>query len=120
MKKVSLNELKTKLDGGSAVTLIETLSADEYKRGHLPGAINIPSNQIAELSGSGLPDKSAEIVLYCSGPKCHASENAARELEQVGYSNISVYAEGKEGWLKAGMQLEASNETEPSPLINHD
>ena len=119
MKKVSLNELKTKPDGGSAVMLIETLSPDEYKRGHLPGAINIPSNQIAELSGSVLPDKSAEIVLYCSGPKSHASENAARELEQVGYSNISVYAEGKEGWLKAGIQLEA-DETEPSPLINHD
>jgi rhodanese-related sulfurtransferase len=72
-----LRELKVKADGGSAVTLIETLAAYEYERGHLPGAINIPSNQIAELSASVLPDKSAEIVLYCAGPKCHASENAS-------------------------------------------
>ena len=84
VKKVSLNELKTKLDGGSAVILIETLSPDEYKRGHLPGAVNIPSNQIAELSGSVLPDKSAEIVLYCSGPKCQASENAPESWNSSG------------------------------------
>lgn len=106
------------VDGRS--TLIETLPPYEYRRGHLPGAINIPSNQIGELSASALPDKSAEVVLYCRDLNCHASEIAARELERLGYSHISVYREGKEGWLKAGMQLETSSVAEANPMINHD
>ena len=82
METISREELKAEMDRGEQFLLIEALPPSEYERGHLPGAINIPSNQIAELSASALPDKSAEIIVYCANPQCHASENAARELER--------------------------------------
>ncbi len=95
MKKINREELKAKINQNDALVLIETLPPHEYQRGHLPGAINIAPNQIAELSASSLPDKSADIIVYCAGPKCHASEHAAGELVRLGYLNISIYSEGK-------------------------
>jgi rhodanese-related sulfurtransferase len=39
-----------------------------YDDAHLPGAVNLPPGRVAELAPRLLPDKDAEIVVYCSGP----------------------------------------------------
>ena len=64
---ISKEELKEKLDKG-ATTVVEVLPTEAFERAHLPGAINIPVNKIKEEASQFLPDKSAEIVVYCSGP----------------------------------------------------
>jgi rhodanese-related sulfurtransferase len=119
MKEIDREELKAKLDRGEPVFLIEALPPYQYERGHLPGAINLPSNQVAEMSSAALPDKSAEIIVYCANPKCHASEDAARELEQLGYTRVRIFPDGKQGWLDAGLELEQSTEAE-APLTMND
>jgi rhodanese-related sulfurtransferase len=68
METVSREELKAKMDGGKAFTLVETLQEVAYKHEHLPGAVNLPPDRVHELAPSLLPDKSAEIVVYCSSP----------------------------------------------------
>jgi rhodanese-related sulfurtransferase len=68
METVSREELKAKMDGGKAFTLVETLQEVAYKHEHLPGAVNLPPDRVRELAPSLLPDKSAEIVVYCSSP----------------------------------------------------
>lgn len=65
---ISREALKAKIDRGDRFTLVETLAPYQYETGHLPGAINLPPNQVAELSSVILPDKSAEIVVYCANP----------------------------------------------------
>lgn len=66
---ITLDELRTKLDGGDPVTLVETLPPMYYRTEHLPGAINIPHDEVDELAPELLPDHDAEIVVYCaSGP----------------------------------------------------
>ncbi len=68
MKTVSREELKGKMDRGEAFTLVETLQEVAYKHEHLPGAVNLPPDRVRELAPGLLPDKGAEIIVYCSSP----------------------------------------------------
>lgn len=65
---ITRDELKAKIDGGGNFKLVETLPPYMYHTAHLPGAINLPPAQIAELAPNFLPDKNAEIIVYCSSP----------------------------------------------------
>jgi sulfur-carrier protein adenylyltransferase/sulfurtransferase len=65
---ITLEELRRKLARGDPIVLVEILPPPRYREGHLPGAIYIPPRQVHELAPRRLPDKSAEIVLYCAGP----------------------------------------------------
>jgi rhodanese-related sulfurtransferase len=65
---ISRDELKAKLDRGDHFTLVEALPPPAYRDGHIQGAINLPSTQVRELAPKRLPDKAAEIVVYCAGP----------------------------------------------------
>jgi rhodanese-related sulfurtransferase len=65
---ISREELRKKIEGKEHFILAETLPKETYDHAHLPGAINIPPDQVATLAAQMLPDKSAEIVVYCSKP----------------------------------------------------
>lgn len=68
MKTISRDELKRKIDAREAFTLVETLAPMAYHGGHLPGAINLPPDRVTQLAPQVLPDKNAEIVVYCASP----------------------------------------------------
>ena len=63
---ISREELKAKMDRGDQFDLVETLAKDAYDYAHLPGAINLPPDRVRELAPRLLPDKSADIVVYCA------------------------------------------------------
>jgi rhodanese-related sulfurtransferase len=63
VKTITREELKAKMDRGEDFVLLEVLSEDSYRRAHLPGAIRF---QDADLAPELLPDRSAQIVAYCS------------------------------------------------------
>lgn len=63
--EINRDELKRKLDSREEFTLVETLPAERYRQGHIPGAINLPPDQIRQLAPRLLPDKNAEIIVYC-------------------------------------------------------
>ena len=65
---ITRDELKARLDRGDPITLVEILPPPLYRAGHLPGAIYIPPLQVRELAPRRLPDRHAEIVLYCAHP----------------------------------------------------
>jgi rhodanese-related sulfurtransferase len=62
---VSTQDLKNKLDQ-KEITIVETLAPERYREAHIPGALNIPPEQIKELAPRLLPNKNAEIVTYCA------------------------------------------------------
>ena len=109
MKTISRDELKQKIDRKDDFLLVETLSATVYHHSHLPGAINLPPEKLKDSASQILPDKNAEIVVYCANPACQASENAARELTALGYTNVRDYAEGKQDWIDAGLTVETDD-----------
>lgn len=66
MNTISRDELKEKIERKDDFTLVETLPLTAYQHAHLPGAINMPSDKVKELAPGLLPDKDADIVVYCA------------------------------------------------------
>jgi rhodanese-related sulfurtransferase len=105
-RTISRDELRARIQAGTAPTIIEALPEKYYLDGHLPGALHLPHDKVRELAPALLPDKGAEIVTYCASATCRNSHIAAETLAAMGYGNVSVYAEGKQGWVEAGLELE--------------
>ena len=104
---ITRDELKAAIDGGE-VTVVETLRAEHFEQGHLPGAIHIHYESVTDEAPRVLPDKGAAIVTYCSNTACRNSEIAANQLVAMGYTNVRKYAEGKQDWVEAGRPLEST------------
>ena len=98
-------ELKQKLDHPKKSILVEALPPEHFRKVHLPGAINIPVDQVRDLAAELLPNKDPEVIVYCGGPSCHASREAADELTSMGYTNVRHYVGGKEDWIRAGLPV---------------
>jgi rhodanese-related sulfurtransferase len=68
MNTITRDALKQKIDRNDNFKLVETLAKVAYEHEHLPGAINLPPDQVTTLAPQLLPDKNAEIVVYCASP----------------------------------------------------
>ena len=106
VQRITRGELKEKLDRGDTVALVEALPAKYYEDKHLPGAINIPHDEVEALAPELLPDRSAEVVVYCANGPCKNSGIAAERLADLGYTNVRDYHEGKADWIEAGLPVE--------------
>lgn len=87
-------------NGTTTYTLVDVRDPDEFKEGHMPGAINIPVASFA--SQSGVLDKDKKIIVYCnSGGR---SYNAYRKLMKLDYTDIrqALFAD----WKEAGLPVE--------------
>ncbi len=85
--------------------LVEVLPEEEFRNGHIPGAINLPLDGLQGLARKCLR-KTDTIVVYCLNYQCKASTNAARTLLGMRYTKTLDYKAGKKGWLHAGFELE--------------
>jgi len=106
---IARDELRALLERGEPLTLIEALPYPFYRKAHLPGALNLPPEQVEALAPSLLPDKHATIVVYCADLACGNSTVAARQLTALGYANVREYAAGKQDWLAAGLPVETES-----------
>ena len=68
MKTISREELKEKMDRGDALVLVDTTADRYYRHSHLPGAINLPVDELGRRAPELLPEKDADIVVYCIDP----------------------------------------------------
>jgi len=85
--------------------LVETLPKESFDNGHIPGAVNIPSDSIAQEAGDRL-QKNATVVTYCANYACQASTVAAKKLMDLGYSDVLDFKAGKAAWKGAQLDLE--------------
>jgi len=106
LARISRDELKAALDRRETLTLVEALPPRYFLDQHLPGAINLPHDQVDALAPRLLPDKAAQIVVYCANAPCQNSGIAARRLIALGYAHVREYYEGKQDWVDAGLPVE--------------
>jgi rhodanese-related sulfurtransferase len=111
VSEIERDQLKQKLDHPKKSVLVEALPADDFRKLHLPGAINIPADQVRNLALELLPNKDVEVIVYCAGPQCHASREAANQFAAMGYSNVRHYVGGKEDWINAGLPVVRSGDS---------
>jgi sulfur-carrier protein adenylyltransferase/sulfurtransferase len=88
VKILSLDELKARLEQrkDKPFTLVDVREKDEFRAGFIPGAVHIPRGHLEMQAEQKLPDKSAEIILYCAGGT--RSAFAAKTLQEFGYTNV--------------------------------
>jgi len=66
LQTINRDELKKKIADKEYFFLVETLAPEYYNHSHLPGTINLPPDRVHELAPQLLPDKHADIVVYCA------------------------------------------------------
>ena len=103
---IEAGDLKRRLDGGEAVTIIDVRGADEFTGtlGHIATARNIPvaalGGRLSELAGL----EREPIVLVCRTDKRSAA--AARTLRDAGFTQVGVLRRGMDRWNQAGLSVE--------------
>ena len=101
LEPVSRTELLDRLRAGAA-TVLDVRPEDEFRQGHLPGALNIPLAQLERRLAELPPDQ--EIVAYCRGPWCVLSFEAVAALRQRGYRARRL-EDGFPEWKVAGLPI---------------
>ncbi len=92
---------------GREVTLIDVRPASEYAAGHLPGAINVPMDELDERLRE-LP-RDREVVAYCRGPFCVMAVDALATLRERGF-RATHFDRGVADWRALGLPLEAGDD----------
>lgn len=106
MTTIDTDTLRDWLSNSRDLALVDTLPADAFARGHLPGAINIVSDDILDEATRRLPDRQAPIVVYCASEDCKRAGRAAERLARLGYTEVYHYVGGKRAWQAEGLSLE--------------
>lgn len=101
LQTIDAETLYKKMIGDHYPIVINALSKDAYSSKHIPGSINIPTDN-ADIAKDVIPYMDEEIVVYCANADCDASPKLAQKLEEMGYTNVSDFEEGLAGWKKAG------------------
>ena len=95
-------ELNARRVSGTAPVVIDVRTAEEYAAGHIPGALNIPFDQIAERISE--IDAQHGVALYCMvGPRARKGEAA---LLSAGYASVLHLEGGLAAWQAAGLPVE--------------
>ena len=103
LEAVGATELMERLSSGSVVVL-DTRPAEEYRAGHIPGALSVPVDDL-EAALQTLP-RDKEIVAYCRGRYCVFSDEVVLALSARGY-RASRLTEGFPEWRAAGYPVES-------------
>ena len=106
-RTISRAEIKELLDGDKPLVLVETLRTEHFEMGHLPGAVHLHPDDVADRAAAVLPDRHVPIVTYCSNVACSHSRVVAEHLTRLGYTDVRRYEQGKDDWMDAGLPVEA-------------
>lgn len=108
LEAIDDEELLRRVQRGE-VTVLDVRPPEEYRAGHIPGAISIPTPELkARLSE--LP-KGREIVAYCRGPYCVMAVEAVELLRKKGWKAHRMH-HGIIDWRARGLRVESLSDTE--------
>ncbi|HUZ38890.1 MAG TPA: metalloregulator ArsR/SmtB family transcription factor, partial [Streptosporangiaceae bacterium] len=110
VEEVTRDELLRRLGAGD-VTVLDVRPAAEFAAGHIPGAISIPIDQLAQRLAE-LP-AGAEIVAYCRGPYCVFAHDAVRLLRADRRPARRLIG-GLPEWRLAGLPVAAGEDVQPA------
>ena len=85
-RQISMDEAVEMMRDEKNYIILDVRRPDEYAEGHIPGAINVPNEEIGTAEIAELPDKSQLILVYCRSGR--RSKEASEKLVKLGYTNI--------------------------------
>jgi phage shock protein E len=102
-KIITAEELTRQIQNAQAPLILDVRSEEEYADGHIPGAMNIPHNQLRDRLSEIDAVKTAEIVVHCRSG--HRAGIAEKVLIEAGYSNIRDLDGHMNGWQSGGYPI---------------
>lgn len=109
--EIRRKDVKTLVAQGR-VQLVEVLPPSEYKKEHLPQAINIPLENLTS-EATKILRKDVAVIVYCADFQCDLSARAAWRLESMGFQEVYRYTPGKADWLAAGWETDGTQAKKP-------
>ena len=103
VREVEVAEARRKLESGKA-KLIDVREESEWEAGHARGAMHLGKGVIERDIVERVPDKKADLILYCGGG--FRAALSADNLQKMGYTNVSSMAGGWRAWQEAGAPVE--------------
>lgn len=97
------SEVEGLLKRGEPVTLVDVRYPADFRKGHIPGAVNLPKGRWHTLKGLS---KDRRTIVYCYSQTCHLAAEAAVEFASQGYSVIEMEG-GFDAWQKYGFNVAA-------------
>ena len=99
------------------LAVVDSRSTEAWKQGHIPGAVHLPTDDIAEHAPA-LIARDTVVVTYCWGPGCNGATRAALAFARLGY-HVKEMIGGYEYWVREGFAVETASGTttrRPDPL----
>lgn len=90
---------------GEAV-FVDTRSAANFRRGHIPDAVNVPINRVRQTLSALPTDKEVLLITYCGSIECPNAYQLMNVLLRYGYRNVKFFPRGIRGWQALGYPLE--------------
>lgn len=103
VRENDLTSVKEMLENHHDFHLIDVREESEWQAGHLPRAAHLGKGIIERDIETVIPDRDAEIVLYCGGG--YRSALAADNIQKMGYTNVWSMDGGFRGWCEAGYSV---------------
>jgi rhodanese-related sulfurtransferase len=96
IRECTVDDVRARLDQGDAFQLIDVREESEFAAGRVRGARHIGRGILERDIETLIPDKDADIVLYCGGG--YRSALAAHSLSQMGYRRVQSMDGGWRAW----------------------
>jgi len=110
----SIDRVKEQLGNGTPYALVDVREKEEYREGHLDGAISLPRGFLEIRVEQEVPDKSRPVIAYCAGGT--RSLLAARQLKDMGYQNVISMSGGYSAWKGAGYPWKQDRQFTPEQI----
>jgi len=115
--ELSVHEAQELLAKNGTYALLDVREKDEYREGHLEGAISLPRGFLEIKVESTVPDKSTPILAYCAGGV--RSLLAGKILKEMGYHNVTSMSGGYTAWKTAGYKWVQDHQFTPEQTIRY-
>jgi rhodanese-related sulfurtransferase len=103
VRELSVEETRRRVENGGA-RLIDVREESEWAAGHARGAQHLGKGVIERDIEARVPDKNAELILYCGGG--FRSALSGDSLQKMGYTNVRSMAGGWRAWQEAGAPVQ--------------
>lgn len=103
--------------GIPGIVVIDTRGTAAWEQGHIPGAVHLPTAEIAARAAESVP-AGATVVVHCWGPGCNGATKAALEFATLGYP-VKEMIGGFEYWAREGFAVQVADgvtRLSPDPL----
>lgn len=113
--EADVSDVHADLEAGvPGLVVVDSRSLPAWRQGHIPGALHLPTAEIAGRAGELVPPD-ATVVTYCWGPGCNGATRAALEFARLGRP-VKEMIGGYEYWVREGFPVRDEHGVRSRPV----